>query len=88
MNVKWLDKTFIGKSRYEFPGYDQVATLVYKGAFEGISAPYNALGKWTEANGYHIAGEAREVYMSDPAKTMPEDYVTEIQMPVAKNTWD
>jgi effector-binding domain-containing protein len=71
---------------YELPGYDQVATLVFKGPFEGISAPYNALMKWVETNGYHIAGPNREVYLSDPAKTKPEDYVTEIQMPVAKNT--
>ena len=68
------------------PGYDAAASLMYKGPFEGISEPYNALGKWIESNGYHISGEIREVYMSDPAKTKPDDYVTRIPMPVAKNT--
>jgi effector-binding domain-containing protein len=83
----WKDVKATGEFKsYELPGYDVVATLVYKGPFEGISEPYNALMKWVEANGYHIAGPNREVYMSDPAKTKPEDYVTEIQMPVAKNT--
>jgi DNA-binding transcriptional MerR regulator len=71
---------------YELPGCDAAASLMYKGPFEGMSEPYNALGKWIESNGYHISGETREVYMSDPAKTKPEDYVTEILMPVAKNT--
>jgi effector-binding domain-containing protein len=70
---------------YELEGYDKVATLVYKGPYEGISEPYNALGKWIEANGYQIAGPIREVYMSDPAKTKPADNITEIQMPVVKN---
>ena len=63
-----------------------MATLVYKGPYEGISEPYNALGKWIEANGFQIAGPIREVYLSDPAKTKLADYITEIQMPVLKNS--
>jgi effector-binding domain-containing protein len=82
----WKEVKATGEFKsYELPGYDQVATLVYKGPYEGISESYNALGNWIEANGYQIAGPIREVYMSDPAKTKPEDYVTEIQMPVSKN---
>jgi effector-binding domain-containing protein len=83
----WKEVKVSGEFKsYELPGYDKVATLVYKGPYEGISEPYNALGKWIEVNGFQIAGPIREVYMSDPAKTKPADNITEIQMPLVKNT--
>jgi len=68
---------------YEIEGYD-MATLVYKGPYEGVGPAYNTLMKWVEANNYHIAGPNREVYMSNPGKVPPSEYITEIQIPVEK----
>ena len=41
---------------------------------------------WIEANGYHIAGPNREVYLhcTSPVRQNDESYVTEIQFPVEK----
>jgi effector-binding domain-containing protein len=41
--------------------------------------------RWIDANGYHMAGPNREVYFTEPGKAPPGEYVTEIQVPVAKN---
>ena len=68
----------------ELPGYDQMATTIHKGSYESISGAYNALGKWIETNGYQIIGPLREIYMTDPSKTKPSEYVTEIHFPIAK----
>jgi effector-binding domain-containing protein len=60
-----------------------VATTIHKGAFNTIGQAYDALMKWIEINGYHMAGASREVYLEfsreDPGKN-----VTEIQFPVEK----
>jgi DNA-binding transcriptional MerR regulator len=69
----------------ELPGYEKVASIMYKGPYEGLGKPYNAIMGWIETNGYHIAGPNREIYYNEPEKTKPEDLVTEIQMPVEKN---
>ena len=68
----------------ELPGYDQMATTIHKGSYESISGAYNAIGKWIETNGYQIIGPLREIYMTDPSKTKPSEYVTEVQFPVIK----
>jgi effector-binding domain-containing protein len=71
---------------YELPGYDKAATVVYKGPYDGIGKAYNSLLRWIESNGYNVAGPNRETYHNDPEKTKPEDLVTEIQVPVEKNS--
>jgi effector-binding domain-containing protein len=68
----------------ELPGYDQMATTIHKGAYNTIGTAYTALGKWIEVNGYQISGPCREIYMTDPSKTKPSEYVTEVQFPVTK----
>jgi effector-binding domain-containing protein len=69
----------------ELPGYDKVATVMYKGPYEGIGKAYNTLLRWIEANGYVVTGPNREIYFNEPDKTKPEDLVTEVQVPVEKN---
>ena len=69
----------------ELPGYDQMATTIHKGAYNTIGTAYTALGKWIEANGYQISGPCREIYFTDPRSgTPPNEYITEVQFPVAK----
>jgi effector-binding domain-containing protein len=83
----WRDAKAEGEFKMtELPGYDSVASVVYKGPFEHIGDAYNALMRWIEANNYHMVGPTREIYMTDPAKSAPKDYVTEVQAPVTKNS--
>jgi len=70
---------------YNLPGYDRVATTIYKGSYDTISAAYNALMRWIEANGYEVIGPGREIYFTDPNSGVPpSEYVTEVQFPVKK----
>lgn len=70
---------------YELPAAT-MASVVHKGAFNRLSQAYEALGRWTEANGYKIVGPNREVYLycGQPVRQDDESYVTEIQFPVEK----
>jgi len=77
------------KATGEFKSYElgggEMATITYKGPYEGISPAYNTLMRWVETSGYQIAGPNREVYMTEPGKVPPNEYVTEIQIPVEKS---
>jgi len=69
----------------KLPGYDAVASVMYKGSYDGVSAAYTALMRWIEANGYQVAGPSREIYFTDPNSGVPpSEYVTEVQFPVRK----
>ncbi len=61
-----------------------VATTMYRGPYEGIEATYNSLMQWVAENGYSLEGPPEEIYYSDPNEVPPEDYLTEIRMPVAR----
>jgi len=54
------------------------------GSFAALSEAYNALTQWIEANAYRITGPNREVYLQYDRDGSPDDFVTEIQFPVAK----
>ena len=69
----------------ELPGYESMASVMYKGPYEGIGEAYNALMRWVEANSYHLTGPTREIYLTEPGKVPPAEYVTEVQAPVGKN---
>lgn len=63
----------------------EVASTVHRGEYTNISEAYNALMRWIEENGYSIAGKFREVYLKEPEPdSSPEDYLTEIQVPIAR----
>jgi effector-binding domain-containing protein len=61
-----------------------VAAGVYHGSYEDprYEKALAALMAWPEANGYQIVGPFTEVYHSDPASVPPEEWKTEIAMPV------
>lgn len=63
----------------------QVASIMYKGPYDGIASTYVALQEWVDSNGYSIAGAPEELYYSDPNDTPPDEYLTEIRFPVIKN---
>jgi len=62
-----------------------VASVMYRGEYQGIAPTYDDLGNWVASHGYEVVGPAEELYYSDPATTKPEEYLTEIRFPVARH---
>lgn len=66
------------------PGME-VAALLYRGPYDDFTPAYQALMGWMQTNGYIMTGPNREIYLRGPGEGIsPEDYLTEIQFPVAK----
>jgi AraC family transcriptional regulator len=61
-----------------------VAATMYKGPYDSIEPAYRALAQWVTDQGYTLSGPPEEIYYSDPDKVPPEEYLTEIRMPVAR----
>ncbi len=63
-----------------------MASAIHKGAYNSLNQAYEALARWTEANGYKIVGPNREFYLycTQPVRQDDDSYVTEIQFPVEK----
>jgi DNA-binding transcriptional MerR regulator len=63
---------------------EKLACTVHPGSYENLPQAYTALMNWIEANGYQLAGPMREFYLRGPGPqpTDPNEYVTEIQVPV------
>jgi effector-binding domain-containing protein len=69
---------------YELPAVETMACVVHHGSFDGFGESYGAIMRWSEANGYHIVGPNREIYLHYERDGDPASYVTEIQFPVVK----
>lgn len=62
-----------------------MASLMVVGPFENIAPAFNAMAKWVEDSDYVINGISRQVCHKGPwNEENPEDYLTEIQIPVTK----
>jgi effector-binding domain-containing protein len=59
----------------------QVASIVHRGAMEGIVSVYEALIRWIADSGYRRAGYSRELYYEVGANG---PRVTEVQIPIVK----
>lgn len=69
----------------DLPGIAQAASVIYRGAYTGVSAAYNALLHWIAANAYRIDGPNRMVYLQGPESDCdPAGYITEVQFPVVR----
>jgi effector-binding domain-containing protein len=69
----------------ELPECERMASTIHKGRYDSVGEAYTALGKWIETNGYQTVGPCREIYFTDPRSGTPVDqYVTEVQLPIAK----
>jgi effector-binding domain-containing protein len=66
----------------ELPG-GEVATLVHHGPYDGLAAAWQRLMQWVEDSGRRPSGPPREVYVSDPRTSAPEDLVTELVIPLS-----
>ncbi|MEU9086043.1 MerR family transcriptional regulator [Streptomyces sp. NPDC048357] len=63
------------------PGVERAATVVHRGAMDGILPTAQALARWIDAHGHRSAGYARELTLSCPED--PDQWVTELQEPLA-----
>jgi DNA-binding transcriptional MerR regulator len=59
----------------------EVASVVHRGGMDNITPVYEALIRWIEDSGYHLAGYSRELYHEMDADGPS---VTELQVPIAK----
>jgi DNA-binding transcriptional MerR regulator len=67
---------------YDLSAVPNAATIIHKGDYESFDKTYAVIGQWIDSNGYRIAGNPREIYLSPPDGA--KDAVTEIQFPVEK----
>lgn len=70
----------------ELPGATHMATLVRHGWVDQNIPYYAALGEWVEQNGYQLAGPGREVMIVPPQPGQEAKTVSEIQLPVVRDS--
>lgn len=75
------DETGIGIKRI---GSLTVASTMHRGPYESVGPTYETLFTWIAGNGYRPDGPPAEFYYSDPDETPPEEYLTEVRIPVAR----
>jgi effector-binding domain-containing protein len=59
----------------------RVLAVVHKGSYDTLLLTYKDLYEYMIKNGMEFAGPGRELYLSDPCKTAPEELLTEMQLP-------
>ena len=59
----------------------EVACVIHRGDMDHITPVYEALVRWIDDSGFHLAGHSRELYHEMSADGPS---VTELQMPIAK----
>ncbi len=78
------------ESRYgfvyrELPAIPLAATIRFSGPYEGYTAAMEKLAAWTEEQGYVFDGLIRGLAVASPMSVnAPEDYLTELQVPVKR----
>lgn len=61
----------------------KAATLIYRGAYDGIGAAYETLSAYVEEKRLATAGPVREIYMTDPGQvSAPSENVTQVVFPI------
>ncbi|MCX4695045.1 MerR family transcriptional regulator [Streptomyces sp. NBC_01408] len=63
------------------PAVERAATVVHRGAMDGVLPTAQALARWIDTNGERSAGYARELTLACPDD--PGQWVTELQEPLA-----
>ena len=78
-----LSDEFVLRMR-ELPAVATMATSVQVGDPQLIFIAFGALGRWIEANDYHIAGPYREIGFEFSETGMAREMVVEVQLPVER----
>jgi effector-binding domain-containing protein len=72
---------------YEMPAIEKAASVTYKGRYEDMGEAYNDVMLWIANHNLKIDGLCRELYLVSPGDTGdPDQYVSEIQVPVIEGT--
>jgi AraC family transcriptional regulator len=59
-----------------------IATTIHKGPYDQVGPAYERLTTWITEQGLHPSGPPMEAYLNDPGEATPDEYLTEIMMPV------
>jgi len=59
----------------------RVLAVVHKGSYDTLILTYKDIYEYMIKNGMEFNGPGRELYLSDPCKTAPEELLTEMQLP-------
>lgn len=63
----------------------EIASAIYKGSYEQITAVNHTVANWVRDNGYEFNGAMFCIYHVSPAQTQnPDDLVTEVCYPIKK----
>ncbi len=80
-----VTKVGVGNERIQFRVLPatKVICIYHKGAYDNLGEAYAFIMKYAEANGYQVAGFARECYIDGIwNKENVSDWLTEIQLPI------
>ncbi|QUQ67391.1 MerR family transcriptional regulator [Kutzneria sp. CA-103260] len=69
----------------DLPGVELAATTVYHGPMSECGPVYDQMAHWLAENGYQSSLYAREVYLHCPPGVDQQGWITEFQIPVARN---
>jgi len=61
----------------------RMAGTMHRGPYDALGQAYAAVFGWIEEHGHRPAGPLRDVYLTDPEHTPPEEYLTEVLWPIA-----
>jgi DNA-binding transcriptional MerR regulator len=64
----------------DLPEIGQAATIVHRGPIDNVMATSQPLARWIDDNGYHSAGNGRELYLECPDDQ--DEWVIELQEPI------
>ena len=59
-----------------------IATTIHKGPYDQVGPAYERLTTWITEQGLHPSGPPMEAYLNDPGEATPDEYLTEIMIPV------
>lgn len=68
---------------YTLPGCE-CAMVTLKGPYSQLTSVYAKLNQWIDESGYQLSGPPMEVYLTNPGMTSPDDYLTEVYLPVKR----
>ena len=67
---------------HTLPAVDMMACTIHRGDYDLLNQAYEALLRWTEANGYEGDGTNRHLYLQ--TGDTDGDNITEVQFPVGR----
>ena len=63
-----------------------VAAVVHQGPYDEVGPAHGRLMAWIAERGLVVVGPPMEAYLNDPASASPDQYLTEIMVPVRSGT--